>query len=97
MLGIRIAVSLAVFTGKVMAVNNGLARTPQMGWVCRFKKKRFNVQLNDRTTGILSAAMSPNLSSSTLREHLSNQASAMSGTIMWSWMTAGQMDETKKT
>ncbi|KAG4444303.1 hypothetical protein IFR05_000177 [Cadophora sp. M221] len=32
MAGIRIAVSIAALTGQAIAVNNGLARTPQMGW-----------------------------------------------------------------
>ncbi|KAH7361077.1 melibiase [Rhexocercosporidium sp. MPI-PUGE-AT-0058] len=32
MSGFRIVASLAALTGQVIAVNNGLARTPQMGW-----------------------------------------------------------------
>jgi hypothetical protein len=33
MAALHIAFALAIFTGNAIGVNNGLARTPQMGWV----------------------------------------------------------------
>lgn len=29
------ALAVGVLVGQALAVNNGLARTPQMGWVCQ--------------------------------------------------------------
>jgi alpha-galactosidase len=33
MAALHVAFALAIFTGNAIGVNNGLARTPQMGWV----------------------------------------------------------------
>jgi hypothetical protein len=33
MAALQLAFALAIFTGTAVGVNNGLARTPQMGWV----------------------------------------------------------------
>ena len=35
MAALHLAFALALFTGHAAGVNNGLARTPQMGWVSR--------------------------------------------------------------
>jgi hypothetical protein len=76
---------LAMFTSHAVGVNNGLARTPQMGWVSKLSGTVRIILLSDmtRTTGMPLVAMFLNRSSSTRRRSLSTLACGMSDILMW--------------
>jgi hypothetical protein len=75
---------LAFLTGHAIGVNNGLARTPQMGWVSNHPMAdlSFYIPNTSRIIGMPLAAMSPNHSSSTLRKSSSTLACGMWDIIM---------------
>jgi hypothetical protein len=95
MAALQLALLLAL-SGNAIAVNNGLARTPQMGWVSQGPASCISGWIADlatRTIGTPWAATFPNPSSSTPPKSFLIRDYEMSDTIMWCWMTAGQMEE----
>lgn len=96
----------AGLAGKAVAVNNGLARTPQMGWVCfelAFNsialllclKMKPRLIASYRTTGIRLVVLYLRISFLIPPRSLWNQAYAILDIIMSSWMTAGPTDVMK--
>jgi len=90
-MGLKIAAILVLISpGRVIAVNNGLARTPQMGWVNQLMEQiRILANGRERITGTPLAAMYRKHYFSILLKELCTQDSVTLGIIMSCLMIVG--------